>query len=73
MSCDEQKQGEFAIAQILENDFDDVVKERPILEPSSSSRSEQDESCSSDVDVYHRAGRKSSQKHSSELKTCYNV
>lgn len=53
MSCDEQKQEESAIAQILESDFDEDVKETPILEPSSSTRSEQDESCSSDVDVYH--------------------
>ena len=53
MSCDEQKQGESTIAQILESDFDEVVKETPILEPSPSTRSEQDESCSSDVDVYH--------------------
>ena len=53
MSCDEQKQGDSAIAQILESDFDEVVKETPILEPSLSTRSEQDESCPSDVDVYH--------------------
>ena len=56
MSCDEQKQGESATTQILETDFDErviLMKETPILEPSSSSRSEEDESCSSDVDIYH--------------------
>ena len=40
-------------SKILESCFETVVKETPILEPSSSSRSEQDESFSSDVDVYH--------------------
>ena len=53
MSCDDTKEGESTNAQILESCFETIVKETPILEPSSSARSEQDESFSSDVDVYH--------------------
>ena len=47
------KEGVSANVQVLESCFETIVKETPILEPSSSARSEQDESLSSNVDVYH--------------------